>query len=145
MKETSLKAYHESRNFVGSHHKRILSVLETPMMSSEIGMLCGLTTLQVLRRMSELERQGKVVCCGTNGGKYSIYKKIDVIALNNIFKNKAKERKTKRVLKMLLNDSDAIDVLIKSCFLDSYELFIKGYSNEEIKHEIINIIKRQIK
>lgn len=144
MKETSLKAYHESKNFVGSHHKRILSVLDTPMMSSEIGLLCGLTTLQVLRRMSELERQGKVVCCGTNGGKYSIYKKIDVVALNNIFKNNAKERKTKRVLKMLLNDSDAIDVLIKSCFLDSYELFIKGYSNEEIKHEIINIIKRQI-
>lgn len=145
MKETSLKAYHESRNFVGSHHKRILSVLDTPMVASEIGLLCGLTTLQVNRRLSELERQGKVVCCGTNGGKYSIYKKIDVVALNNIFKKEAKEMKTKRVLKMLLNDAGAIDVLIKSCFLDSYELFIKGYSNEEIKHEIINIIKRQVK
>lgn len=143
MKVTSLKAYHDSKNFVGAHWKRILSVLDTPMVASEIGLLCGLTTLQVNRRLSELERQGKVVCCGNNG-KYSIYKKIDVNALNNIFKNKAKERKTKRVLKMLLNDAGAIDVLIKSCFLDSYELFIKGYSNEEIKHEIINIIKRQI-
>lgn len=131
MKETSLKAYHDSRNFVGSHQKRILSVLETPMMSSEIGLLCGLTTLQVLRRMSELERQGKVVCCGTNGGKYSIYKKIDVVALNNIFKKKAKERKTKRVLKMLLNDSDALQFTFLAGTTTDFDTF-----KESIKTQI---------
>lgn len=144
MKETSLKAYHESRNFVGSHHTRILSVLDTPMMASEIGMLCGLSTLQVLRRMSELERQGKVVCCG-NDGKYSIYKKIDVVALNNIFKNKAKERKTKRVLKALINDVGAMDILIKRCLIDAYCSYVRGREDDEIKEDIIELIKTHIK
>ena len=53
--------------------------------------------------------------------------------------------KTKEILTDLINDNDAVDVIIKQCFIDAYTLFIKGYEDEVIKEEFIGQIKNLTK
>lgn len=55
------------------------------------------------------------------------------------------KNKTKRVLKALVNDNEAMNFIIKKVFLGSYELFVKGYSDEFIKEDIVIVIKNELK
>jgi serine/threonine-protein kinase RIO1 len=77
MKQTSLKAFFGIKEFSENHKQRILKALEKREgHSKDIALRTGLTDIQVMRRLSELERRGKVVVFGTatvNGKAKGIY------------------------------------------------------------------------
>lgn len=65
MKETSVEAYHSVKEKVISDKAIVLHTMRTasqPMTSQQIADRCTLDYYQVSRRMSELERDGKVEC-----------------------------------------------------------------------------------
>ena len=65
---TSHDAAERSERFTESHKRRILEALQASrkeMTAGEIGAACGLTVVQVDRRMDELKKAGKVETPGT--------------------------------------------------------------------------------
>lgn len=75
MKATSIVANKKAEVFKVSHKNRILSVLTKIMTGPEIAKKCGLKFESVMRRMSELEKDRKVICKGSRGN-YTLYKLI---------------------------------------------------------------------
>ena len=64
MKQTSIDSYNSTRNSAATHRNMILeamSSVDIPVTSEEISVLSGLRYDQTWRRMSELERDGKIV------------------------------------------------------------------------------------
>ena len=64
--ETSGTAARQARHFVGEHHRIILDALADygPLTGDEIAEVTKLDKWQVMRRMSELKRLGRVVDSG---------------------------------------------------------------------------------
>jgi len=73
MKQTSIQANIQANNFKGSHKKKILYFLKDEMTGKEIAEKTGLKFESVMRRMSELERESKVITKGSRKG-FTIYK-----------------------------------------------------------------------
>lgn len=73
MKETSIAANIKAEDFKGSHKKKILHFLLGEMTGKEISKVTGLKFESVMRRMSELENEKKVLTKGSKGG-FTIYK-----------------------------------------------------------------------
>ena len=76
MKQTSIEAYHSTRGTAETHRNMILEAMRIicePVTSEDISILSGLRYDQTWRRMSELEKDGKVVCtklkCATSSGR----------------------------------------------------------------------------
>lgn len=65
MKETSLRAYESVKTQAQVHREIILETLSRigrPSTSEVISCHCNLSHPQVWRRLSELEKEGKIVC-----------------------------------------------------------------------------------
>ena len=75
MKTTSIQANKKAEKFKPTHRNRILSVLDGKMTGKEISKKSGIEWHAVARRMSELERDNKVMVVGVKDG-YSVYEKI---------------------------------------------------------------------
>ena len=73
MKSTSIAANIKAEDFKGSHRQKILYYLKGEMTGKDIAELSGLKFESVMRRMSELERDNKVITKGSKEG-FTIYK-----------------------------------------------------------------------
>jgi CRP-like cAMP-binding protein len=74
MKQTSLQANKAADQFKGSHKKIIMHFLDDEMTGKDIAEVTNLKFESVMRRMSELERENKVITKGSKKG-FTIYKK----------------------------------------------------------------------
>ena len=74
MKQTSLQANKAADQFKGSHKKIIMHFLNDEMTGKDIEDISPLKFPQIMRRMSELERENKVITKGSKNG-FTIYKK----------------------------------------------------------------------
>lgn len=74
MKQTSIQANKKAEEFKGTHREKIMHFLEGEMTGLEIAEASGLKFESVMRRMSELERDRKVITKGSRD-KYTVYKK----------------------------------------------------------------------
>jgi CRP-like cAMP-binding protein len=74
MKQTSMEANIKANDFKGSHKKKILHFMNGKMTGKDISEVTGLKFESVMRRMSELERENKVITKGSKNG-FTIYKK----------------------------------------------------------------------
>ena len=74
MKQTSIEANIKANNFKGSHKKKILHFMNGQMTGKDIAEVTCLKFESVMRRMSELERENKVITKGSKNG-FTIYKK----------------------------------------------------------------------
>lgn len=68
---TSKAAAFRSLAFSGSHAERVLSALKShgPRTAHEIGLMIGLTVVQIDRRLPELEKQGRAKLARYDDGK----------------------------------------------------------------------------
>lgn len=125
--------------------QRILNLLKDSlsMNREQIAKWTGFKESSVTGRCSELVDEGKLIEIPISGVTYYSYVYAD--DLKKSLKERKKKERTKRVLNALINDSDAIDFLIKKCFIDAYCSYIRGREDDEIKEDIIEIIKKEIK
>ena len=112
------------------------------MTREQIAKWTGFKESSVTGRCSELVSEGKLIEAYLNGVTYYSYVHADDLTLN--LKKRKQQERTKRVLNALINDSEAMDIIIKSCFIDAYCSYIRGREDDEIKEDIIEIIKNKI-
>lgn len=70
MKETSLEAYHSTRDMAETHKRIIIDTMNdigSPLTSEQIAYYSRIDYIRIARRMSELEKDGKVVCTELKG------------------------------------------------------------------------------
>lgn len=72
MKETSIQANEKAKLFKTSHKRKILAVLDGKMNTKQIAEASGLNYHAVARRVSELERDNKIVTNESKDG-FSLY------------------------------------------------------------------------
>lgn len=113
------------------------------MNREQIAKWTGFKESSVTGRCSELVDDGKLIELPIAGVTYYSYVSVD--ELKKSLKERRKKERTKRVLNALIKDDEAIDFLIKKCFIDAYCSFIRGREDSEIKEDIIEIIKKEIK
>jgi predicted transcriptional regulator len=73
MKFTSIIANLKAGKFKGSHKQKILHFLNGEMTGKEIAKASGLKFESVMRRVSELEKENKIITKGTKNG-FTVYK-----------------------------------------------------------------------
>lgn len=113
------------------------------MNREQIAKWTGFKESSVTGRCSELVDDGKLIELPIAGVTYYSYVSVD--ELKKSLKERRKKERTKRVLNALIKDDEAIDFLIKKCFIAAYCSFIRGREDSEIKEDIIEIIKKEIK
>lgn len=113
------------------------------MNREQIAKWTGFKESSVTGRCSELVDKGKLIEIPISGVTYYSYVYAD--ELKKSLKERKKKERTKRVLNALIKDDEAIDFLIKKCFIDAYCSYIRGREDNEIKEDIIEIIKKEIK
>jgi|SRR3972149_2443509 len=113
-----------------------------PMTFEQIQKATGFKQATIVGRLSELATDGLVVENPISNLSY--YSPVYVDELRDIIKKRKSEERTKRVLKALINDNDAMDVLIKHCFIEAYRSYISGREDGEIKEDIIELIKKYL-
>ena len=123
----------------------ILNLLKdsSPMNREQIAKWTGFKESSVTGRCSELVDEGKLIEIPIAGVTYYSYVYAD--DLKKSLKERKKKERTKRVLNALIKDDEAIDFLIKKCFIDAYCSYIKGRGDNEIKEDIIELIKKATK
>lgn len=112
------------------------------MNREQIAKWTGFKESSVTGRCSELVDNGKLIEIPIAGVTYYSYVYAD--ELKKFLKERKKKERTKRVLNALVKDDEAIDILIKKCFIDAYCSFIRGREDDEIKEDIIEVIKNKI-
>jgi len=112
------------------------------MNRAQIARWTGFKESSVTGRCSELVDEGKLIELPIAGVTYYSYVSVD--ELKKSLKERRKKERTKRVLNALIKDDEAIDFLIKKCFIDAYCSYIRGREDDEIKEDIIEIIKNKI-
>lgn len=113
------------------------------MNREQIAKWTGFKESSVTGRCSELVDEGKLIEIPIAGVTYYSYVYAD--DLKKSLKERKKKERTKRVLNALIKDDEAIDFLIKKCFIDAYCSYIKGRGDNEIKEDIIELIKKATK
>lgn len=123
----------------------ILNLLKdsSPMNREQIAKWTGFKESSVTGRCSELVDDGKLIEIPIAGVTYYSYVYAD--ELKKSLKESKKKERTKRVLNALIKDVGAIDFLIKQCFIDAYCSYIRGREDNEIKEDIIELIKKATK
>lgn len=112
------------------------------MNREQIAKWTGFKESSVTGRCSELVDKGKLIEIPIGGVTYYSY--VYAYELKKSLKERRKKERTKRVLNALIKDDEAIDFLIKKCFIDAYCSFIRGREDDEIKEDIIEVIKNKI-
>lgn len=112
------------------------------MNREQIAKWTGFKESSVTGRCSELVSEGKLIETPLNGVTYYSYVHADDLTLN--LKKRKQQERTKRVLNALIKDDEAIDFIIKKCFIDAYCGYIRGREDDEIKEDIIEVIKNKI-
>lgn len=113
------------------------------MNREQIAKWTGFKESSVTGRCSELVDDGKLIELPVAGVTYYSYVSVD--ELKKSLKERRKKERTKRVLNALIKDDEAIDFLIKKCFIDAYCSYIRGREDDEIKEDIVEIIKKETK
>lgn len=112
------------------------------MNREQIAKWTGFKESSVTGRCSELVDNGKLIDITIGGVTYYSYVYVD--ELRKSLKEIKKKERTKRVLNALIKDDEAIDFLIKHCFIGAYCSYIRGREDNEIKEDIIELIKNKI-
>lgn len=107
------------------------------MNREQIAKWTGFKESSVTGRCSELVDEGKLIELPIGGVTYYSYVYVD--ELRKSLKKRKKKERTKRVLNALIKDDEAIDFLI-----DVYCSFTRGREDNEIKEDIIELIKNKI-
>ncbi len=74
MKQTSIEAYHSTQDMAETHKRVILETMEdigAPLICEQIAFYSRIDYIKIARRMSELEKDGKVVCTELKGATSS--------------------------------------------------------------------------
>lgn len=125
-----------------SQKQIILQLLKDglPMTRKQVKSLTNFQTETISGRLSDLAKEGLVL--ETPVGTETYYSPIYAKELTGEIKKRKSEEKTKRVLKALINDVGAMDVLVNECFNHD---FLNRIISIKLSEEIIKELKKHIK